>query len=439
MKGPTERDGLRWWLADDAPENAIERAARALAALDAGQLVDRKSGRRKSLFPLQLDDPGKGPGEGEPDHLLKVNAYEGLARLRRRLRGSKARSELSRAEAVAALGLPTPVPLAAGEDVRGGLHRCLLLTRILPGAVDLRRLWDGPEIPRKRRWAIARAFGALTREMHEAGVDQEDFAPNNFLVGPEPVPQLHVIDFERASVGPAVKLRHRLRALGKIDREFLRAGRTDRLRFLHAYAGERDEVRGWAARIDAEARGRAKRDLARMRRTATKRTRRMAPDRREGWEGWARTEAAGPLVSAALAPGPTGNSPHAWPVPGGWVVAWAALPRADAAERWARANVLFARRELAPRPLGCWVRGTEARLLYEAPAGGGLPRAGGLDEGERAAWATLRAVSRRLGRIEGGDEPVPLLGFAPGRSGRLEALWLDPGRLLLGPPGAGAS
>jgi hypothetical protein len=92
--------------------------------------------------------------------------------------------------------------------------------------------------------------------------------------------------------------------------------------------------------------------------------------------------------------------------------------------------VLCSRRELAPRPLGCWVRGTEARLLYAAPAGGHLP-ANGLAGEERAAWSRPRAVSQRLGRIEDPERP-PLLGFAAGRSGRLEAFWLDPGRLALG-------
>jgi tRNA A-37 threonylcarbamoyl transferase component Bud32 len=435
LKGPTVRDGLHWWLADDAPEDALERAQRAAAALAVGELVDRKSGRRKSLYGLRLDAPDASAAAGEPDHLLKVNSYEGLGRLRRRVRGSKARRELSRAEAVAALGLPTPIPLAAGEEIRGGLRRCLLLTRILPGVVDLRRLWDGPEIPRARRWALARAFGELTRAMHDAGVDQEDFAPNNFLVGPGDVPRLWIIDFERAAIGRTVPRRRRLRALGKIDREFLRASRTDRLRFLQGYAGDREAVRSWAARIGEEARARTLRDLERMRRTAVQRGRRMAPDRREGWEGWARSDAPAPLVAAALAPGPAGPSPRAWTVPGGWVVGWAALPRGDAAERWARANLLCARRELAPQPLGCWVRGTEARLVYAAPAGGHLPAASGLEGHEQAAWSSLRAVSARLGRVGDRQHP-PLLGFAPGRFGRLEALWLEPGQLELGPGSA---
>ena len=101
-------------------------ARAALDALHSGAARNLKTGRRKQLYPLDLR------GRGAPDHLLKVNDYGRAAGLRRALRGSKARHELQMAEQVAARGIPTVVPLAAGERRSGGLLRtCYLLMPIL--------------------------------------------------------------------------------------------------------------------------------------------------------------------------------------------------------------------------------------------------------------------------------------------------------------------
>ena len=49
-------------------------------------------------------------------------------------------------------------------------------------SLDLRRLWLEESSPPRERHALVTAFGALSRQVHDAGVFQDDFAPNNFLV-----------------------------------------------------------------------------------------------------------------------------------------------------------------------------------------------------------------------------------------------------------------
>ena len=85
---------------------------------------------------------------------------------------------------------------------------------------------------------------------HEAGIDQDDLAPNNFLLTPDG--GLQMIDFERARLGSQVAADARARALAKLDRELAGASLADRGRFLRGYCrGERAEWRRlWRRRSD---------------------------------------------------------------------------------------------------------------------------------------------------------------------------------------------
>ena len=136
-RGDIELGGISWWLDQGADREASSRLLQAaIDTLRSGATRNLKTGRRKQLYPVDLCE------SGSPDHLLKVNDYGPAAGLRRVLRGSKARHELEMAEQVAARGIPTPIPLAAGERRSGGrLRTCYLLIPILEQVVDLRQLW----------------------------------------------------------------------------------------------------------------------------------------------------------------------------------------------------------------------------------------------------------------------------------------------------------
>jgi hypothetical protein len=355
QRATLEVGGLRWWLAPGvAPGAATPAIEAALAALAAGA-EDRKRGRRKSLYRLDLG------GAGEPDHLLKVNRYAG------RRRRSKARHELEIAAALSARGLPAPVPLAAGERRRGGrLEVCYLLVPILPGVHDLREELARPPRPARRR-ALDRALGALARRLHQAGLHQDDFQPNNFLVRWRgDAPELFVIDFERARLRRRVPDRLRRRALAKLEREAGRAPATRRLRFLHAYCGDDARAaRRWWRALEDEAATLARRDAAHLFRNATRPGRRFEAVRLPGHRGVALPGLdPGRLERAARRGADAAAAVVGAPDAAAWSVRLDAAGVRHARRALARALVLAAR-GLAPRPLAVLCGEREAVLLLE--------------------------------------------------------------------------
>jgi tRNA A-37 threonylcarbamoyl transferase component Bud32 len=414
-------DGTRAWLrAGEDPEKLARLLERVLAAVDAGAAQELKRGRRKALYAVRLDGQA---------FLLKSRGYRGLAARWRALRGSKARHELRVASALAARGIPTPVPLAAGERLRGArLASDHLLVARLAGASDLAEHWRSAIAPAERRRLVA-ALGALSRALHDAGLLQDDYAPNNFLVQPGAAPALLAIDFERARLSPRpASERSRIRMLAKLDRRVgAAASRADRLRFLHAYAGTRTEARAWWARVAASAPALARRDVRRWRRTAgadSRRFRRVASGR---WHGFARRDADLARLVADVERAAGGLSRDG--VAAGRGV-WIALRRgtrpAEAERAWAAAHALWDGRGLAPRPLALLCAGDcSAVVLERSEQMRALSDAPGAAS-ERAALV-LAARLRALGALR---EPLPpqAVGVAWHPSRPPRALLLDPAR-----------
>jgi len=301
--------------------------ARIVADLEAGRLVNRKSGRRKELYEVE-------------GHLLKVNRYHGLRAWRSRVRGSKARREFQIAHAIHERGLRTPLPSAWGEHrVRGRVTACFLLVPRLADARDLEQVARDPGLSSARRRALARAFGSFTRRSHEAGVLQDDLAPNNFLLSASPEPELLMIDCERVRLrsGP-LPFRTRRRLLSKLGRRLPQATLAEQHRFLLGYARDAEDSRTWWWALGEYAPALARRDLARVRRAAFRDGRLVQRVREADRAGFARRGAS--------------LEREAWRLP---------LP-SDSREVWAVA-ILLARRGLVPDPLA-WLRtGSQACLL----------------------------------------------------------------------------
>ena len=292
---------VRWWVGPEMDAEHLRALVEATSAELAAGAQDRKGSRRKESFLLALEG-------GAPDYLLKVNHYGSLAPWRR-MRRSKARAELARATALAARGIPTPIPVAAGEvRSRGLLESCYGLVRWLPDATDLLRVWTEGRGDAASRRAWTRELGALVRRMHDAGVHQEDLAPNNFLWSEIREPHLLAIDFERTRVGRRVSLRECVFALAKLDRHFAGAPASARMRLLLAYAnGSREEARRWWRDVAAFAPRLLRRDRAHWQRTATRPGRRFDVIEFEAagvvWRGFMRRGAPVETLRTRLAMG----------------------------------------------------------------------------------------------------------------------------------------
>lgn len=242
---------------------------------------------------------GDGPDSGDDTagFILKIyRPASNWSRLLSLLRVSKAEREFDAALEIHKRGISTVLPIAVGIRRRHGLvmESCVIFPR-LAGVVGLDEFLRGtftefpcrcevvpatePEnpplpdtqTPRELRAAVVRAYGRYARSVHDAGINQDDFDPNNILLsfgasgartGAHPadgrvcraenggaqedsMPEqkrkyaigLRIVDFERASVGDPLPLRRRIWLLAKLNR-FRSASASDRIRFLIEYCRE---------------------------------------------------------------------------------------------------------------------------------------------------------------------------------------------------------
>jgi hypothetical protein len=178
--------------------------------------------------------------DGEPALLVKVFNLPGLAaRASYLLRPSKARLEGEVARRIRARGFDAVVPLAVGEERRAGLLLRSLVAVAERPAIDLTRRLRDPQLLAKARRELLTSFARFNRELHEAGVDQDDTAPNNFLVYPDG--RFALVDFERCQLRSApLPQARRWTLLAKLHRHPVGVPAADKLRFLRAYLGSSD-------------------------------------------------------------------------------------------------------------------------------------------------------------------------------------------------------
>jgi hypothetical protein len=311
---------LRWWVrgAPDALLAAL--LADADAVLAGPQSQPRPRMGRKQFY--RVGPPGQAA--------LFVKLFHpprGALHWPGRLRRAKAWREARIAAELERRGFSAVLPLAIGEERRTGLlRRSFAVTRELPQARDLRtRLWlEAPSAAERREWLTG--FGELQRRLHDAGVDQDDTSPNNFLLElGESGLRWTLIDFERCRVGRPLGWPRRWRLLAKLARHELGVSRSERLRFLSAYleAGRAAVQPGETRRTSpggpsTEARGAGRRErraawqaiegeLAGIRRRAARHAARGAfrPGRhvtREGDAWIVRGRETAPLLHLALQP-----------------------------------------------------------------------------------------------------------------------------------------
>jgi tRNA A-37 threonylcarbamoyl transferase component Bud32 len=187
-------------------------------------------------------------------HLKHYRLPDLRAWLRQLIRPAKARMEFDRALAVAARQVPTIVPVALGERLRGGsLRDSFLITHSLENAESVSDFIEKtlPQCDTSRRSRLAQrlatALGEFVARLHDAGIVHQDLHAANLLVRVEPGdwPSLHLIDLHAVDVGRPLGWPASRNNLVMLNRWFvLRVGRTDRCRFWRGYCKARQQVRG---------------------------------------------------------------------------------------------------------------------------------------------------------------------------------------------------
>jgi hypothetical protein len=131
-------------------------------------------------------------------------------------------------------------------------YKAYLLSLEIPSARDLAQYLreadphpSGETLPVKRK--VIRAAGKLLRQFHRSGFFHADLQLKNFLVSGD---TLLLIDFDRSYRKEKLSNREVVKNLLRLNRsadKWIRRGlgitRTDRLRFLLAYAGDDKTIR----------------------------------------------------------------------------------------------------------------------------------------------------------------------------------------------------
>jgi hypothetical protein len=154
---------------------------------------------------------------------------------------------------------PAPVPVAAAGSGPGG---AFLATVRPEGALPL------PEALRvlagRARRDLARSLGAKLAALHARGLSCPDLLAHHLLVRGDG--GVYLLDAGRLARRRGRRAAARDLAALELSLPFGVATATDRLRFLAAYLGGREGIRGWVARIGAAFRGLDRRSRHRTKR-----------------------------------------------------------------------------------------------------------------------------------------------------------------------------
>jgi tRNA A-37 threonylcarbamoyl transferase component Bud32 len=247
--------GVRWRLARELVGRELfgPGGLRLAEWLAAGQARVVKDAPHCAVYHVVLP--------GLDFHVKHYRPQGARARLRARLRPSKARSECDRTLAAAGRGVPTLEVLAVGEGAEA--EGCYLLTRTLAGARPLAAFLEdelpalGPGRQARVRRRLAVELGRFLSRLHAAGVVHYDLHPGNVLLRLEgDAPRPYLIDLHAARVGGALDWPARRANLVVLNRWFaLRATRADRLRCWLTYQRASEEGRAHAcgSRLGREA------------------------------------------------------------------------------------------------------------------------------------------------------------------------------------------
>lgn len=187
-------------------------------------------------------------------------------------RNSKGYREWKLACKIERKGIPTLVPFAIGEKRKFGLlQESLIVVEMLKNSIDLEELFlkevkiDDFRLKRE----IICEYGRWASRIHNQGILQDDFDPNNVLLQWKDNQrfQLFLIDFARVKLFKSLSVKKKVHSLAKLNRMGSKMRQTDRLRFLKAYLEEdfndRSDLREWLNLIEEDEKKVLQRDCRR--------------------------------------------------------------------------------------------------------------------------------------------------------------------------------
>lgn len=187
----------------------------------------------------------------------------------------RALTELAVADCARRGGVRTPEPVGVlAQRMYGPLWRLAFLSLEVAQSEDLVhyccRLGEYPkETAALEKRGVLREAAEQIRKMHDLGIRHADLHLKNLLLRRRAAdtPEVFVIDFDRATVGPPLNVEERLRNLTRLARSVRKVRIADmvltawdRLRFLRGYLHGRPEARSlmrpWAKKLARSGAGR---------------------------------------------------------------------------------------------------------------------------------------------------------------------------------------
>ena len=235
-----------------------------------------KDSKIKTIALARID-----PTDGSREFLIKYYKCSGIAStISYILRRSKAERELILSRKFSAMGLPTLLPIAIGVNRKFRiLAGSYVVHEKMRNATDLANFFvESKNISQSFRKKIIEKYGRLARRIHDCGIVQSDFDPNNILIdrSDDENFRLYFIDYERVKHFRWISRRKRAWSLAKMNRFSKGASMVERMRFLKAYVGDRplpgSDFRSFAREILVAGQKVMKRDIRRAAKNSFKRS-----------------------------------------------------------------------------------------------------------------------------------------------------------------------
>ncbi|MFN3533038.1 MAG: lipopolysaccharide kinase InaA family protein, partial [Candidatus Brocadia sp.] len=216
---------------------------------------------RNPVVTILRKDRYKVLGEFEATHANKsqtyiIKAYKYphlIQKIKQLFKPTRAFLEFNTTCIAAMKGVPVEIPVAYGERKHLFARESYLIMRRIKHCHTMREYFKS-DFPLGEKRDVLRKFGNLAKTIHDAGVKQDDFSLDNFLVYNDETGEKRaiLIDFERVSIQTKfLSEKHRVWYLAKLNRAKSYFTNTDRLRFLMSYTnGDRNYCKKLANQIE---------------------------------------------------------------------------------------------------------------------------------------------------------------------------------------------